>query len=105
MIAEAGCASRFLEPADERIPMLVPHTSAACEPRDREPGQSGFVDHHGNRLEQIALLADRGEAGLAGGCANTLSWRRWIQHRSEEHTSELQSPMYLVCRLLLEKKK
>src|SRR5437763_3071118 len=30
-----------------------------------------------------------------------------MQHplRSEEHTSELQSPMYLVCRLLLEKKK
>src|SRR5437762_8498965 len=27
------------------------------------------------------------------------------QDRSEEHTSELQSPMYLVCRLLLEKKK
>src|SRR5437763_7092746 len=26
------------------------------------------------------------------------------QARSEEHTSELQSPMYLVCRLLLEKK-
>src|SRR5437879_8772003 len=25
-------------------------------------------------------------------------------NRSEEHTSELQSPMYLVCRLLLEKK-
>src|SRR5437764_3916222 len=28
-----------------------------------------------------------------------------LAHRSEEHTSELQSPMYLVCRLLLEKKK
>src|SRR5438876_9254640 len=28
---------------------------------------------------------------------------RWI--RSEEHTSELQSPVHLVCRLLLEKKK
>src|SRR5690348_17467347 len=27
------------------------------------------------------------------------------QHRSEEHTSELQSPVHLVCRLLLEKKK
>src|SRR5437762_9572178 len=26
------------------------------------------------------------------------------EQRSEEHTSELQSPMYLVCRLLLEKK-
>src|SRR5437879_9928650 len=30
--------------------------------------------------------------------------RRKIGVRSEEHTSELQSPMYLVCRLLLEKK-
>src|SRR5437764_10658032 len=28
-----------------------------------------------------------------------------LGERSEEHTSELQSPMYLVCRLLLEKKK
>src|SRR5258707_9710299 len=28
-----------------------------------------------------------------------------ILHRSEEHTSELQSRQYLVCRLLLEKKK
>src|SRR5256885_12398967 len=28
-----------------------------------------------------------------------------IGHRSEEHTSELQSPCNLVCRLLLEKKK
>src|SRR5436189_1517585 len=32
-----------------------------------------------------------------------LSWIR-THNRSEEHTSELQSPMYLVCRLLLEKK-
>src|ERR1017187_10737335 len=39
------------------------------------------------------------------------SARRWpgrgsaSECRSEEHTSELQSPMYLVCRLLLEKNK
>src|SRR5437764_4683516 len=31
--------------------------------------------------------------------------RQHQRDRSEEHTSELQSPMYLVCRLLLEKKK
>src|SRR2546423_8209401 len=31
--------------------------------------------------------------------------RRLAQSRSEEHTSELQSLAYLVCRLLLEKKK
>src|SRR5437762_11203427 len=30
--------------------------------------------------------------------------KRIADLRSEEHTSELQSPMYLVCRLLLEKK-
>src|SRR5690348_17802802 len=30
---------------------------------------------------------------------------RWPPRRSEEHTSELQSPVHLVCRLLLEKKK
>src|SRR5687767_15545755 len=29
----------------------------------------------------------------------------FVTHRSEEHTSELQSLAYLVCRLLLEKKK
>src|SRR5207244_10647335 len=29
----------------------------------------------------------------------------WAAQRSEEHTSELQSPDHLVCRLLLEKKK
>src|SRR3712207_9298596 len=29
---------------------------------------------------------------------------RWFTSRSEEHTSELQSRQYLVCRLLLEKK-
>src|SRR3712207_5918548 len=39
--------------------------------------------------------------------SETVSWERWegtIEYtRSEEHTSELQSRQYLVCRLLLEK--
>src|SRR3712207_7565638 len=34
-----------------------------------------------------------------------LCWTTGVPHRSEEHTSELQSRQYLVCRLLLEKKK
>src|SRR5437762_5081351 len=37
------------------------------------------------------------------GKLNSITVKR--EGRSEEHTSELQSPMYLVCRLLLEKKK
>src|ERR1022692_1757157 len=34
-----------------------------------------------------------------------MAGRAAFAHRSEEHTSELQSPCNLVCRLLLEKKK
>src|SRR5437879_9296423 len=41
--------------------------------------------------------------GRVGGRRDRLSGA--LRSRSEEHTSELQSPMYLVCRLLLEKKK
>src|SRR3712207_7902026 len=39
------------------------------------------------------------------GSARPDSGRRPEKGRSEEHTSELQSRQYLVCRLLLEKKK
>src|SRR5256885_7196260 len=38
-------------------------------------------------------------------CRRIMPARYWAQDRSEEHTSELQSPCNLVCRLLLEKKK
>src|SRR5438876_6065989 len=34
-----------------------------------------------------------------------VDWNIYGRLRSEEHTSELQSPVHLVCRLLLEKKK
>src|SRR5437762_3689656 len=44
------------------------------------------------------------QAGGSGDFHRRGSERSRLQ-RSEEHTSELQSPMYLVCRLLLEKKK
>src|SRR5436189_4407455 len=41
---------------------------------------------------------------LGRACDQLTVVRERGQYRSEEHTSELQSPMYLVCRLLLEKK-
>src|SRR3712207_7379644 len=54
-----------------------------------------------------ATGAQGGDDGLAADAA--VSLRRHLHHhaagRSEEHTSELQSRQYLVCRLLLEKKK
>src|SRR5436189_4771586 len=46
-------------------------------------------------------IVERPGLGFAAAArSNELS-----RYRSEEHTSEFQSPMYLVCRLLLEKKK
>src|SRR2546422_6474206 len=44
------------------------------------------------------------EAALLDGVHDQLALRNIFQ-RSEEHTSELQSRLHLVCRLLLEKKK
>src|SRR3712207_7551772 len=56
------------------------------------------------RAEQPALLL-----GVVPREADRLALdlrERFVEHlRSEEHTSELQSRQYLVCRLLLEKKK
>src|SRR5256885_2690590 len=43
--------------------------------------------------------------GLGGWPRLRRQWRPGPSVRSEEHTSELQSPCNLVCRLLLEKKK
>src|SRR5260370_32640582 len=56
--------------------------------------------------ERLALgltclrVGGRGEADLRPGLVG-----RFVRPRSEEHTSELQSHLNLVCRLLLEKKK
>src|SRR3712207_8955078 len=44
-------------------------------------------------------------AGPRSGRSTRPARRRAAGRRSEEHTSELQSRQYLVCRLLLEKKK
>src|SRR4051794_41720640 len=50
---------------------------------------------------------DVGEAGpsFVSGTEQGLGVGARTVARSEEHTSELQSPVHLVCRLLLEKKK
>src|SRR5258707_8445137 len=53
--------------------------------------------------------ANTGCSGRSGypedGPTGPITWLSATRTRSEEHTSELQSRQYLVCRLLLEKKK
>src|SRR5258708_10660198 len=50
-------------------------------------------------------VAARAEESCILWCWTTNAFMRGALERSEEHTSELQSPDHLVCRLLLEKKK
>src|SRR5258707_5105342 len=59
------------------------------------------------RSPQSALAGERAPENRRRGRANHghQVGRGPPLHRSEEHTSELQSRQYLVCRLLLEKKK
>src|SRR3712207_8574684 len=61
----------------------------------------------GQRRVEVALVhpaADRREVAPGAADGDRVDVGR-VQLRSEEHTSELQSRQYLVCRLLLEKKK
>src|SRR3712207_7153084 len=56
---------------------------------------------------RVALCTTPSQAavpGVSGAKSRARRQRLW-RFRSEEHTSELQSRQYLVCRLLLEKKK
>src|SRR5258707_14698353 len=83
------CTTRFciyFRPVSERGRMIRIENISS---RDREllTGRRGFLK------------------GMLGAGAFVLSVRLMPEERSEEHTSELQSRQYLVCRLLLEKKK
>src|SRR3712207_9013485 len=66
----------------------------------------------GGSVGQNVLTSEEAGVGEAGRAARTAAdafpskaEENVIIQRSEEHTSELQSRQYLVCRLLLEKKK
>src|SRR5258708_15789523 len=51
------------------------------------------------------INSDHGQTQNNNDCEERMEHEGGIYARSEEHTSELQSPDHLVCRLLLEKKK
>src|SRR3712207_8663809 len=55
-------------------------------------------------LEKLGALGGKLRAGRSRNDQVATDLRLYLRHRSEEHTSELQSRQYLVCRLLLEKK-
>src|SRR5258707_5845449 len=73
---------------------LFPYTTLFRSRPRRRPGRRLVRAHRGRRVDRAARAEETRPALGSGG-----------EDRSEEHTSELQSRQYLVCRLLLEKKK
>src|SRR5438552_11671807 len=72
----------------------------------RRPPRSTLFPY--TTLFRSRLRIDRASGACAARVHSALPHQRdWLPEllRSEEHTSELQSPDHLVCRLLLEKKK
>src|SRR5256885_7207322 len=89
---------------------LFPYTTlfrSRLDLRDLDIDQSSVPEHG----EQLVALVERERPRHAGRrkaatelSADGVEHRAEPRVRSEEHTSELQSPCNLVCRLLLEKK-
>src|SRR2546429_3966342 len=81
--------------------------------REAEEGKSTvpWADYHPTPVIGFWMQYPQqaaGKSALVAGCglgAAAAQHARWGFCRSEEHTSELQSRLHLVCRLLLEKKK
>src|SRR3712207_7005480 len=83
---------------------LFPYTTLFRSSHVGPPAHAADSDVRGGRQAEVAphlrLVADERQAALRLGLADAVDG----VGRSEEHTSELQSRHYLVCRLLLEKK-
>src|SRR5437762_7012435 len=105
------CASGFAQQQGDR------------QRKSSEQGRNEYGDEQSSGLTQENLGRVAASAGQIGSVlvrdeGLMVELKRWVAKeasdsgqvvedsnlRSEEHTSELQSPMYIVCRLLLEKK-
>src|SRR3712207_9057572 len=92
-------------PLHDALPISCPATDAARPPRPPPPAGRGLAE--ASASDPTGALREKPETGvealLAGEPRETFEGAAGT--RSEEHTSELQSRQYLVCRLLIEKKK
>src|SRR5687768_17900820 len=82
-------------------PTTFSTVSAACTVQSWAAA-CGMAAHYPPRSVRLALAL---VAGAAAAALAALILGEYELVRSEEHTSELQSRLHLVCRLLLEKKK
>src|SRR5437762_8128994 len=106
------CARPSLGPThgSERPPKNKPcegGSHASIEARSSKPSSRPSSEIRSDRsfVSRMRSASISSRTGRSPGTtARATSRENSFPSRSEEHTSELQSPMYLVCRLLLEKK-
>src|SRR5205823_7025424 len=96
-----GGTGVFFRARDALRPARAGSQTAAATRRPRPACAPRGARRHGRGAGGAASR----ELGTAHPAAGAGPERRAALERSEEHTSELQSLAYLVCRLLLEKKK
>src|SRR2546429_2042670 len=86
---------------------LFPYTTLFRSPRGhaRDPTATSRGSRCLSRQRRSALRAALVGVGEREGLVLLAGVGPVLEGRSEEHTSELQSRLHLVCRLLLEKKK
>src|SRR5690348_1686415 len=115
----AAAVQRFFGDGGRGANVTLPHKAAAFALANRHSeaatrvgsanvltrlADGGLAAHNTDGDGLVRDLTERHDVDLRGHTALLLG-AGGAARRSEEHTSELQSPVHLVCRLLLEKKK
>src|SRR3712207_7144267 len=84
---------------------LFPYTTLFRSLQHRTLQLNAALEELERSNAMLAEFAGRVSHDLRAPLTTILGYVELAEDRSEEHTSELQSRQYLVCRLLLEKKK
>src|SRR5947209_12963161 len=95
----------FIGPATPEIYTLSLHDALPILVGLLDPDGVGAGAHERDRVAPRRITPARRHDVRVRWLARSAAAQRDVGVRSEEHTSELQSRQYLVCRLLLEKKK
>src|SRR3712207_6874409 len=85
------------------LPDALPISARRCSAALKPGADAAGTDNRPTPESGPSAPCGKRPSGPASSCGSRA--RRSRRPRSEEHTSELQSRQYLVCRLLLEKKK